>query len=142
MDPLTPEQRRRNMQAIKSRDTKAEILLSKTLWRLGYRYRKNSKYIFGKPDLVFSRYRIIVFVDSEFFHGYNWIEKKGKIKANRDYWIPKIERNIQRDKEVNEFLTANGWTVLRFWSKEIQKNLEDVIAVIQQKIEEAKSSNL
>ncbi len=130
------------MSKIKGANTTPEIVLRKALWGLNIRYRKNVPNLPGKPDIVIKKYNLIIFIDSEFFHGYNWQDKKPKIKSNRDYWIPKIERNMQRDKEVNEFLTANGWTVLRFWSKEIQKNLEGVVAIIQQKIEEAKSLNL
>jgi DNA mismatch endonuclease, patch repair protein len=138
MDPLNPEQRRKNMQAIKSKDTKEEILLAKTLWHLGYRYRRNCKTIFGKPDIVFTKYKIAIFVDGEFFHGFNWEIKKTKIQANRDFWIKKIERNMQRDIEVNTYLRENGWTVLRFWSAQIKNNLPSCVAQIQEAIEKAK----
>lgn len=142
MDKFTKEQRSKIMGAIRGKNTKDEVVLAKALWRLGYRYRRNNRKVYGTPDFTFKKLRIAIFVDGEFFHGADWDVRKHKILSNRDYWIPKIERNIQRDKEVNEFLTANGWTVLRFWSKEIQKNLEGVVVIIQQKIEEAKSSNL
>lgn len=122
------------MQAIKSKNTKEEILLSKALWHRGHRYRKNNKSVFGSPDLTFKKQKIAIFVDVEFFHGYNWEEKKGKINSNREYWIPKIERNIKRDKEVNQYLIANGWKVIRFWSTFIRKNLEDCIQIIEQEI--------
>ncbi|MBE8727290.1 very short patch repair endonuclease [Flavobacterium hungaricum] len=138
MDNLTPEQRRKNMQAIKSTNTKEEVRLAKALWKLGYRYRKNNKKIFGKPDLTFASYKIAIFIDSEFFHGKDWETQQLRIKSNRDYWIPKIERNRKRDIEVNEYLLSKNWKVLRFWSKEIQKELESCIKKIRQEIELSK----
>jgi len=138
MDNLTPEQRRKNMQAIKSTNTKDEVRLAKALWKLGYRYRKNNKKIFGKPDLTFASYKIAIFIDSEFFHGKDWEVQQLRIKSNREYWIPKIERNMKRDIEVNEFLLSKKWKVLRFWSKEIQKELESCIEKIRQEIELSK----
>ncbi|MEN2402098.1 very short patch repair endonuclease [Flavobacterium sp. MC2016-06] len=134
MDNLTPEQRRKNMQAIKSTNTKDEVRLAKALWSLGYRYRKNNKKIFGKPDITFAKYKIAIFIDSEFFHGKDWETQKLRIKSNREYWIPKIERNKQRDVEVNTFLISENWTVLRFWSKEIQKELDLCLQKIQEEI--------
>lgn len=124
MDNHTIEQRHKNMQAIKNKDTKIEIQLRKELWSRGIRYRKNVKEVFGKPDIVFKSKKIAVFCDSEFWHGYNWKEKQDEIKSHRDFWIPKIEKNIKRDKEVNAALEAEGWMVLRFWGNEIKKNVE------------------
>ena len=125
MDRHTPEQRTRNMAAIKSKATKAEVRLGKAMWQAGLRYRKNTKTVFGKPDFTFRKYKLAVFVDSEFFHGKDW-ETRKKPVTNPEFWEKKIERNMQRDIEVNEYLTSNGWTVLRFWSKEVQKNLDEV----------------
>lgn len=130
-DVHTPEQRSRNMKAIKSNGTKDEILLGKALWNKGFRYRKNNPKIFGRPDFTFRKQKLAVFVDSEFFHGKNWETEKFRIKSNRDFWWSKIEKNIRRDSEVNLHLTENGWTVLRFWSKEIRKNLEDCVSKIE-----------
>ena len=124
MDNHTPEQRHKNMQAVKNKNTKIEVLLRKELWSRGLRYQKNSKKVFGKPDIVFIGKKDAVFCDSEFFHGYDWENKQKEIKSNRDFWIPKIERNMQRDKEVNETLEKSGWTVLRFWGNDIKKNLQ------------------
>lgn len=98
-------------------------MLQKELWHRGLRYRKNVKTVYGKPDVVFIGKKVAVFCDSEFFHGYDWENKNKEIKSNRDFWIPKIEKNMQRDKEVTEKLTSEGWTVLRFWGNEIKKNL-------------------
>lgn len=124
MDNHTPEQRHKNMQAVKNKNTKIEFLLRKELWSRGLRYQKNSKKVFGKPDIVFIGKKVAVFCDSEFFHGYDWENKQKEIKSNRDFWIPKIERNMQRDKEVNKTLEKSGWTVLRFWGNDIKKNLQ------------------
>lgn len=105
MDVLTPEQRRRNMQAIKSTETKMEVRLAKALWARGHRYRKNNKTIFGKPDLTFKKYKIAVFVDSEYFHGKDWETEKHRIKTNTDFWWKKREGNMARDIEVTNKLT-------------------------------------
>lgn len=134
MDNHTEEQRHRNMQAIKNKDSEIELLLRKELWSRGLRYRKNSKRVFGHPDIVFMGKKIAVFCDSEFWHGYDWVHKKEDIKSRRDFWIPKIERNIQRDIEVNETLRSEGWTVLRFWGKEIKKNLDKCADKIERSV--------
>lgn len=125
MDNHTPEQRRRNMQAIKNKDSKIEKMLRQELWRRGLRYRKNVKGIFGHPDIAFIGKKIAVFCDSEFWHGYDWDNRKNDIKSRKEFWIPKIERNIQRDLEVNRKLEGEGWIVIRFWGKEIKKNTAD-----------------
>jgi len=132
MDDLTPEQRRRNMQAIKSKDTTIELMLRKALWHEGIRYRKNYKKLPGKPDIALTKYKIAVFCDSDYWHGYDWEERQNRIKSNRDYWIPKIERNMERDQEINQQLEESGWTVLRFWEWQIRKHLPDCIATIEQ----------
>ena len=115
------------MSKIKAQDTKPELKLRKALWNLGYRYRKNVKKLPGKPDIVFRKAKLVVFVDGEFWHGFEWEQKKLKIKTNRDFWIPKIERNMQRDAENNTSLSEKGWKVMRFWEKEIKSNLESCI---------------
>ena len=118
----TKEQISYNMKRVKSKDSEIELLLRKELWNRGLRYQKNVKTIFGKPDIVFKGKKIAVFCDSEFWHGFDWENRKDQIKSRRDFWIPKIERNIQRDVEVTEKLTETGWIVLRFWGKDIKKN--------------------
>lgn len=139
MDKLTKEQRRKNMQAVKSYGSKIELALSKELWKRGYRYRKNDKTVFGKPDLTFKKYKLAIFVDSEFWHGKNWGIKKNDHKSNQKFWHTKIERNIERDKEVNEYLTNNGWKVLRFWGNDIKKNLLYCITEIEHEIAKIKN---
>jgi len=131
MDKHTPEQRRKNMQAVKNKDSQIELLLRKELWCRGIRYRKNSTKIFGKPDIVFIGKKIAVFCDSEFWHGYNWEERKKDFKSHQEFWIPKIERNMQRDKEVTAKLESEGWIVLRFWGNEIKKNTAQCADIIE-----------
>ena len=123
MDNHTPEQRHKNMQAVKNKDSGIEVKLRKELWKRGARYRKNVRDVYGHPDIAFKGKKIAVFCDSEFWHGYDWGKNREKIKTRRDFWIPKIERNIARDKEVNEYLRSHGWTVMRFWGNEIKKNV-------------------
>jgi len=129
MDFLTPEQRSKLMSAIRSKNTKDEVRLAKALWHIGLRYRKNNKKVFGCPDLTFRNLKIAIFVDGEFFHGKDW-ETRRKPKTNSEYWIKKIERNIQRDIEVNHYLESHNWKVLRFWSNDIKKNLGSCISEI------------
>lgn len=133
MDVHNPQQRSKNMRAIKSTATKTEIILAKTLWHLGYRYRKNNKTVFGKPDFTFKKLKIAIFIDSEFFHGKDW-ETRKKPQTNAKFWIKKIERNMQRDIEVTAYLESQNWKVLRFWSKEIEKNLDECVTIIEHEI--------
>jgi DNA mismatch endonuclease Vsr len=119
------------MRAVKSRDSKIEVSLRLALYRKGYRYRKNYDKIYGCPDIVFTKQKVVIFCDSEFWHGYDWENAKNNIKSRRDFWIPEIERNMGRDREVNEKLREDGYTVLRFWGKHIENNLCDVITKIE-----------
>lgn len=137
-DDLTPEQRRRNMQAIRSKDTTIELRMRKALWERGIRYRKNYKKLIGKPDIAITKYRIAVFCDSDYWHGYDWENRNQRIKSNRDYWVPKIERNMERDREVTETLQNDGWLVLRFWEWQIRKHLEECVETILQAVESRK----
>jgi len=139
MDDLTPEQRHKNMSHIRSNDTSIEILLRKALWREGIRYRKNVKTLPGKPDIAITKYKIAIFCDGELWHGKDWMTKKETIKTNRDYWIPKIERNITRDNENEKKLENMGWVIIRFWGKNIQKNLENCVNEIKETIYEIKN---
>ncbi|MFV8343597.1 very short patch repair endonuclease [Flavobacterium sp. XS2P39] len=134
MDRFTPEQRSKIMSSIHGTNTKDEVRLAKALWHLGYRYRKNNRKVFGTPDLTFKKYKIAIFVDSEFFHGKDWATQKNRIKSNTKFWQKKIERNIQRDIEVNNYLTAQDWKIIRFWSKEVKKDLDSCINKIQNEI--------
>ena len=130
MDVHNHEQRSKNMRAIKASGTKPELLLAKALWAKSYRYRKNNKSVFGKPDFTFKKFKVAIFVDSEFFHGKDFYTKK-KPATNSEFWEKKILRNMERDKQVNEKLTGEGWKIMRFWSKEVITNLEEVILTIE-----------
>lgn len=136
MDNLTQEQRRKNMQHIRSKDTSIEIILRKKLWEKGYRYRKNSNDLPGKPDIVLTKYKIAVFCDGEFFHGKGWeiLQPKLEKSNNSKYWIKKISRNMERDDEVNKKLLFLGWTVIRFWGKDIIKDVDRCVSVIEEVI--------
>lgn len=118
------------MSRIRGKDTSIEVKLRKALYEKGCRYRCNSKYIFGHPDISFKGVKVVVFCDSEFWHGKDFEENEKKIQSNRDYWIPKIKRNIERDKEVNEKLTQEGYMIFRYWGGEIQKNLDKCVTEI------------
>ena len=127
----TKEQISFNMRQVKNKDSEIEITLRKELWRRGLRYRKNVKTITGKPDIVFKGKKVAVFCDSEFWHGYDWEHRNLEIKSRREFWVPKIERNIKRDREVSEMLEAEGWIVLRFWGRQIKKNTAGCVDIIE-----------
>ena len=122
MDKFTKEMRSQLMEAIKSKNTSIERELASRLWKAGLRYRKNPKNIPGTPDLAFPGKKVAIFVDGEFWHGKDWERTESKIGTNREFWHKKIERNMERDREVNRRLSDEGWTVIRFWGKEIKKN--------------------
>lgn len=130
----TTAQRSSAMSKIKGLNTKPEIALRKALWNAGVRYRINVKNLPGKPDILIRKYMLAVFVDGEFWHGYNWETKKTRIKTNMAFWIPKIERNMQRDRENSEKLAILGFTVIRFWEHEIKKNLENCLNQIIERL--------
>lgn len=128
MDDMTKEQRRRNMQHIKATDTKAEKMLRLALWHRGFRYRKNWKKLPGKPDIVLTKQKIAIFVDGDFWHARNHIEKPGEqVGSNKSYWTKKLANNVARDKEVNDLLAEQGYIVLRFWETDVKKDLERCI---------------
>lgn len=136
MDVLTKDQRRKAMQHIRGKDTSIEVKLRKALWHKGYRYRKNYKKLPGSPDIAITKYKIAVFCDSEFFHGKDFNEKKDKIQkgTHGDYWVNKIDANIERDIRIDKDLQTLGWTVLHFWGGEINKDLASCIRTIEDEI--------
>lgn len=136
MKQKTQEQISKNMKAVKSKDSEIERILRKELWARGLRYRKNAKTVFGKPDIAFIGKKIAVFCDSEFWHGYAWEIYQEDFRSNQSFWIPKIERNMQRDIEVNNQLRSEGWTVLRFWGREIKKNTSACADIIEKAVRE------
>ena len=124
------------MQRIRSKDTSIECLLRKALWNEGFRYRKNYGKLPGKPDIVLTKYKIAIFCDSEFFHGKDWDSLKAQLSRgkNPDFWINKISRNIERDRIADANLKGSGWTVLRFWGKDIKKDTQGCVSVIKETI--------
>lgn len=148
-DVLTKEQRHKNMQRIRSVDTKPEILLRKALWRRGYRYRKNYKDLPGKPDIVIKKHKICIFVDSEFFHGkdfesgyksnkYSSLREQLEHSNNSNFWMKKITKNMERDREVDMALRNKGWAVIRFWSKDVLTKMDECITAIDDLVLEQK----
>ena len=133
---MTDPKRSYNMSRIKGKGTSIELLLSKALWHRGLRFRKNSSSVYGHPDISVKKYKVAIFCDGDFWHGYDWENRKDSIKTNRDYWIPKIERNIVKDTEVSHTLQSMGWTVIRIWEHEIRNDLPGIADMIMRIIRE------
>ena len=140
-DKLSPAQRSRNIRRIRSKDTSIELKLRKALWREGIRYRKNYSQLPGHPDIAITKYKVAVFCDGSFFHGRNYNSMK-KPQTNTEFWEKKIKRNMERDREVNSQLAKAGWTVLRFWDTDINKNLCNCVKTVKRTIVEIKNSCL
>lgn len=136
MDNLSKEQRKKNMQNIRNKDTKIEVLLRKALWAKGYRYRKNVKELPGCPDIVLMKRKIAIFCDGEFFHGKDWEVLRPRLEKsnNSKYWISKISRNRERDNDINKKLLFGGWTVIRFWGNDIKKHLDECVKVVDETV--------
>ena len=132
MSRYTDEQTHHIMSSVHSKNTNIEVALRKGLWRQGYRYRKNVKTLPGKPDIVFTKYKLAIFCDSEFWHGKDWEVLRPKLSRgkNPDFWVKKIERNRQRDVDEERSLRAMGYTVLRFWGKDILSRPEECVQII------------
>jgi len=120
----TTPKRSKIMSKIRGKNTKPELAFRKALYAAGYRYRIDYKKLIGKPDILLKKHKTAVFIDGEYWHGHNWSARKPKVKTNREFWIAKIERNMQRDREVNAELQRLGYTVFRFWETEIIKELD------------------
>lgn len=137
-DVLTKEQRHDNMKRIRAKDTKIEVILRRALWVKGHRYRKNYRKLPGSPDIVFTKYKIAIFCDGEFFHGKDWEVLKPRLEKsdNSEFWINKISRNRERDDEINKRLLFEGWTVIRFWGNDIKKKTEECVRVIEEAIQD------
>lgn len=130
----TPEIRKR-MGNVRLKNGAAETALAKALWHNGARYRLNYRKLPGSPDIAITSKKIAVFVDGEFWHGYDWENRKPKLKSNREYWIEKIEENMVRDIRDDKALTAAEWLVLHFWEKEVKSNLQGCVEKILAKME-------
>ncbi len=136
------EKSHRNMSKIHGKDTSIELVLRRALWKKGYRYRKNYKKIPGTPDIALTKYKIAIFCDGEFFHGKDWKVLKPRLEQgkNADYWVKKIQRNMDRDSEKDKELLFQGWTVIHFWGKDIIKNTDKCVRVIEEAIFDMKLS--
>lgn len=136
MSDSVSAERSENMRRIRFKDTKIELALRKALWNKGYRYRKNYAALPGKPDIALTKYKIAIFCDSEFFHGKDWEILKPQLEKgnNGEFWVKKISRNRERDDEINKALLFRGWTVIRFWGKDILKNTDECVRVIEETV--------
>ena len=139
MAERTNETTHKIMSAIKQKDTEPEVLLRKALWRAGLRFRKNYRGLPGKPDIVFTKAKIVVFCDGDFWHGHNWAVRglpsfEEELLSYSSFWKEKLLHNIARDKQVTEMLTNEGWTVLRFWESDIRSNVNKCVEIIKNRI--------
>lgn len=132
---LTTEARSARMRRIRSKNTTPERKLGSALWEKGLRYRKHRKDLQGKPDFVFSKKQVVVFVDGEFWHGHDWARRRERIGRNREYWLRKIERNMERDRWVGEELAHRGWLVLRFWAQDVEANATGCADIVGRALE-------
>lgn len=120
------------MSNVKLKKNKYEIMLAKALWHKGYRYRLNYKELPGSPDIAIIKYQIAIFIDGEFWHGKDFDERKSKIKNNKEYWIEKIQENIDRDTKNDKLLRMRSWIPLHFWSYEVEKYLDICIQTVEE----------
>ena len=126
----TTPQRSKIMSKIRGKNTKPELAFRKALYAAGYRYRIDYKKLIGKPDIALPKYKTVIFIDGEYWHGKNWEDRKPKVKTNREFWIAKIERNMQRDQEVNSALKEKGYAVFRFWETEVKNHLDECLSAV------------
>lgn len=132
----------KRMAKVKLKRGDAERAIAKKLWHEGFRYRLNYKKLPGSPDIAILKYHIAVFIDGEFWHGYDWEKRKGSLKRNREYWIEKIEENMARDFRVDRELLFLGWTPLHFWSNDVKKDSDGCILSIKEVIFDKKLKNI
>jgi len=132
-DVLNKSQRSYNMSQIKSKNTTPEIKLRKALFQNGIRGYKIHYNLYGKPDIVFTKYKLVIFIDGCFWHKCPKCFIKPETRT--DFWMKKIESNKNRDKIINKKLSDEGWIVLRFWEHQIEKELDKVLGTIQLKLE-------
>lgn len=140
----TSEQTSKVMKKLRSKDTGIEVQLRKALWKKGYRYRKNYAALPGNPDIVLTKYKVVIFCDGEFFHGKDWEILRPRLEngKNKEYWISKISRNRKRDDDVNKQLLFRGWTVIRFWGDDIKKHTDECVKVIEEVILDLKVGDM
>lgn len=137
-DVFSKAKRNEVMSRIRSKNTKPELALRKivsaTLYPKGYRYRLHYEKLPGKPDIAFVSKKVVVFVDGSFWHGHRY--KKGQINLSRSYWLPKIKRNMERDKTINRMLRKIGWKVVRVWEHDVRKRPEKALKAVEQALGE------
>ena len=142
-----PDTTHKIMSSIPSKNTRPELMLRKALWKVGIRYRVNYKSLPGKPDIVITKWKLVIFCDGDYWHGHNWYIRglssfEEELNRYSDYWKSKLLRNIERDDENNKQLSALGWTVIRLWESEIKTNLNECVRTIQDAIFEARYSSV
>ncbi|WP_316738522.1 very short patch repair endonuclease [Pedobacter aquatilis] len=135
---VTSPARSYNMSRIRSKNTRVEMLFRRALWAKNIRFRIHPHKVMGNPDILIAKYRLVIFIDGDFWHGYNWEESRKRLKSNKDFWIAKIEGNMQRDNQVNIFLAEKGFTVMRFWEHQIKSELNKCVNQVLLYIESGK----
>ena len=135
-DKLTKEQRSWNMSRIKCKDTRIEVAVRKRLFSLGYRYRKNDKRLPGKPDIVLPKYKTVIFIHGCFWHLHSNCKIARIPKSNTDFWIDKLNRNVEKDQKNRQQLEDAGWRVIIIWECEIEKDINEVIQNIVQTLQQ------
>lgn len=138
----TTSKRSKIMSKIRGKNTKPELAFRKALYAKGYRYRIDYRKLIGRPDIVLKKYKTVIFIDGEYWHGHNWEKRKHKVKTNRKFWIAKIERNMQRDREVNTELRRLDYKVFRFWESEVKKELDSCLKKVIAHIESQKVNSV
>lgn len=126
----TPEVTHKIMSAIRGHDTAPELILRKAVWKTGLRYRVNDRRVYGRPDITFSRAKLAVFCDGDYWHGHNWAlrgykDLNDELSHYKPFWAEKIRRNVERDRDVDKKLTSEGWYVLRFWENDIRNDAQN-----------------
>jgi DNA mismatch endonuclease (patch repair protein) len=131
MDRLSKEERSANMSKIRSKDTLPEIRIRKALWRMGYRYRLHYKLLPGKPDIVMTKQKIVIFIHGCFWHRHENCIEASRPKTNSEYWETKINKNIERDKKYQEEIKQLGYKVFIIWECEVKKDIDENIQLVK-----------
>jgi DNA mismatch endonuclease (patch repair protein) len=134
--PRTPDITHKIMSSVKSKNTRPELALRRALWARGLRYRVNVKSLKGKPDVVFTKAKVAVFCDGDFWHGHNWAVRglsslEEELRGYSQFWRDKILRNVRRDGENTAVLEAEGWTVIRIWESEIKADVSKCADIVK-----------
>ena len=143
MKERTKEVTHKIMSSIPSKNTSPEMMLRKALWHLNYRYRINYNKLPGKPDIVFTKYKVAVFCDGDFWHGHNWVVRglksfEEELEGYSDFWKKKLLRNRERDEEIDKTLRNLGWVVVRIWESDIKTDLPSCVRTVKEAIFDSK----